>query len=153
MPVSPRIRPATPDDVAALVDIEQQSFKGDRLSLRALQRQVRSPTSDALVAVVDGRPAAYVLTLYRRGSASARIYSIAVHPSARGLGLSRRLMAAAEQAALRRRCDRMRLEVRVDNAPAIHLYEAMDYRLTGCVPNYYEDGAAALRFEKRLKAS
>ncbi len=42
----------------------------------------------------------------------------------------------------------MRLEVRIDNAPAIALYEKSGYRSFGAVEDYYQDGAAALRFEK-----
>jgi ribosomal protein S18 acetylase RimI-like enzyme len=47
----------------------------------------------------------------------------------------------------------LRLEVRYDNASAIALYEKMGYRQFGQYERYYEDGAAALRFEKRLDSA
>ena len=59
-------------------------------------------------------------------------------------------MAAAEAYCLKQRCVSLRLEVRKDNAPAIALYEARGYRPFGEYPDYYADGAAALRMEKRL---
>jgi len=40
--------------------------------------------------------------------------------------------------------------VRIDNAGAIALYRREGFAGTGREENYYEDGAAALRFEKRL---
>ena len=45
----------------------------------------------------------------------------------------------------------LRLEVREDNARAIHIYEQNGYRRIGREPDYYEDGATALRYEKTLR--
>ena len=45
---------------------------------------------------------------------------------------------------------RVRLEVREDNVRAIALYERCGYRLRDRVPEYYADGATALRFLKSL---
>jgi len=42
------------------------------------------------------------------------------------------------------------LEVRADNARAIALYEERGYEKFGTVADYYEDGASALRYRKRL---
>ena len=82
----------------------------------------------------------------------ARLYSLAVDPQARGLGLARSLVAA-EAEALRRGAAALTLEVRVDNEAAIRLYEALGYRGLGRRSDYYEDGADALRYEKPLTAA
>ena len=44
------------------------------------------------------------------------------------------------------------LEVRADNARAITLYDERGYVKFATIPDYYEDGASALRYEKRLLA-
>src|SRR4029079_15655132 len=48
-------------------------------------------------------------------------------------------------------CVWMRLEVRLDNAPAIARYHKAGYRQFGRRPAYYEDRSDALLFEKRLQ--
>jgi hypothetical protein len=94
----------------------------------------------------------YTLVLYRTGTSLARVYSIAVIPEQQGKGIARRLMDAAEQAGRERFCAFMRLEVNVNNAPAIHLYKKLGYRHIGMIENYYDDGSDALRMEKRIYA-
>jgi ribosomal protein S18 acetylase RimI-like enzyme len=44
----------------------------------------------------------------------------------------------------------LRLEVRIDNAAAIGLYERSGYRRGKRLPHYYEDGADGWRYEKSL---
>ena len=86
----------------------------------------------------------------RRGSDLGWLTSVAVSPEARGKGLGRLLVARAEHATRDAGRARIRLEVRADNEAARVLYERAGYERFGTVPDYYEDGAAALRFEKRL---
>ena len=63
------------------------------------------------------------------------------------------LLAAAEEAARRRACNTLRLEVHEQNAAAISQYRKSGYRLFGRHLDYYDDRGDALRFEKRLDAS
>jgi ribosomal-protein-alanine acetyltransferase len=144
------IRHAGPADAAALLDIETTSFTQDRISPRAMAHHLSSDTADVLLATLGYDPAGYALLLYRSTSTLARLYSIATLPSARGKGVGRRLMTALERAAIKRGCDRLRLEVREKNTPAIALYESLGYRRIGRYEDYYQDGASALRFEKQL---
>lgn len=144
-----RIRAARPSDVAALVSIEQAAFSGDRLSARSLRRLVERGTADVLLAFSGEHPIGYCMVLHRRNSDAARLYSIAVTAGApRGAG--RELLAAAEEAAHTRGAASIRLEVRQDNLRAIALYERSGYRRIGQRSGYYEDGATALRYEKRI---
>lgn len=78
------------------------------------------------------------------------MYSIAVADKARGLGVGYRLLKQAEALAVKRRCKRMRLEVRQDNSSAIRLYERNGYQRFGDYAHYYEDGMHAWRYEKEL---
>jgi ribosomal protein S18 acetylase RimI-like enzyme len=147
-----RIRRAEPGDIDALVKLEHRVFATDRLSRRSLRRFLRSPNAEVLVAVEHAQLAGVVIVLFRSGSVVARLYSIAVAPHAGGRGVAPMLLEAAEAAALARGCRTMRLEVHHANHAAISRYRKSGYREFGRHRAYYEDGGAALRFEKRLIA-
>jgi ribosomal protein S18 acetylase RimI-like enzyme len=144
------LRDATPADIDDLSLLETRSFDGDRLSRRSFRRIIGAPGAALRVARTKGRLAGYALLLFRIGSGLARLYSIAVDPQARGSGLGARLLTDAEMTARKRGSRALRLEVRADNAPAIALYRRRGYEPDGARENYYEDGATALRFLKRL---
>lgn len=147
-----RVRRARVADLPALLEMETSAFPGDRLSTRSFRRHIVSSRADMVVAEWGDGAAGYALNFYRAGSTLARLYSIAVGDRHRGKGLSRMLIGHLERKARRRGCDRMRLEVRIDNALAIATYEHLGFRTIGRVPNYYEDGQSAQRMEKTLRA-
>ena len=90
------------------------------------------------------------MLFFRKDSATARLYSIAVAEQSRGLGLGQRLLQAAMDLA-RSRCMReLRLEVKASNKTAIRLYERAGFSFMRQIPKYYEDGATALRYRKDL---
>lgn len=147
------IRPATPEDIDALVAIENLCFETDRLSRRSFRHMITKAHAALLLDEEAGAVRGYVLLLFNAGTSLARMYSIAVHPEFRSRGIGRQLMIAAEQAALAQDCVTLRLEVRMDNASSIALYESMGYRRFGFYDDYYEDHMDALRYEKRLVPS
>jgi ribosomal protein S18 acetylase RimI-like enzyme len=144
------VRPATAADLPAIEAIENAVFDGDRLSRRSLRYFLASDTAMMLVLAVQDHVLGYSLIAFRRGSKRARLYSIALSPDEHGRGLGRFLLRSSENAAKAHGAAFMRLEVRTDNASAIALYEKNGYRFFGRIEDYYEDGAAALRFEKAL---
>lgn len=148
-----RIRAAQRFDIDDLVRLEAKAFASDRLSRRRLAAHTVNSAAALLVATTDGEIAGYALVLMRRGSSAARLYSLAVDPDMSGQGVGSTLLAAAEEAALSKGAAHLRLEVRVDNDAAIRLYERGGYRLVGHRENYYEDGAAALRYVRSLSAA
>lgn len=103
-----------------------------------------------LVAEQDGQLLGYALVLFRRGSAFARLYSIAIAAHARGLGLGRQLLSHVEACGVTHGCAHLRLEVRTDNPGALALYERNGYRRFAQVNDYYADHTPALRLEKTL---
>lgn len=147
-----KLRPAVIGDLSQLLDIEQACFEFDRLSRRSFVHFLKPGSHELLVLVENDNLVGYVLNLYRNGTNLGRMYSIAVVPSARGKGYGERLLQAAEQSATAHHCVFMRLEVNVNNAAAIQLYERNGYRRIARVPAYYEDGSDALRMEKRMRA-
>jgi ribosomal protein S18 acetylase RimI-like enzyme len=141
---------ASLNDLAAVEAIETTVFDSDRLSRRSLRYYLKSRTALLLVVGVNDRVSGYSLIAFRKDSPRARLYSIALEPAEQRRGLGRLLLGASERAAMARGAIAMRLEVRVDNARAIELYEKSGYRSFAVVEDYYEDGAAALRFEKEF---
>ncbi len=135
------------DDLLAL---EEACFETDRSSRRNLRNLLRSASVSCLGAYHRGAVVGSAVILFRAGTRSARIYSLAVDASARGLGVGRRMMERAEKEARLRGCDRLRLEVRMDNIPAIRLYERFGFASTHVLNGYYEDGAHAFVMRKEL---
>jgi ribosomal protein S18 acetylase RimI-like enzyme len=143
-------RPAGLNDLEALAALEQRAFTTDRLSRRSFRRFLAARTAALIVAELDGRFAGYALVLLRKRATVARLYSIAIAADLAGHGIGTALLTAAEDAARRRRMAAMRLEVQEGNTAAIRMYERARYRRSGRQAGYYEDGTAALRYEKPL---
>lgn len=143
------LRPATADDLPALLALESM-FPGDRLSARQFRHHLRSPRARLRVVEWQGVVAGYALILMRKGSAIARLYSIAVDPQRRGAGLGATLLDDAMHAARGVGCSVLRLEVREDNAAAIGLYQRHGFEVFGRIKGYYQDGCAALRMQRAI---
>lgn len=147
---SPAIRLGQAADLPGLLHLEQLCFQTDRLSPASYRKAIKSPR--AWLGVI-GRPleiTAAGLLFFRADSDAARIYSIAVHPVARGQGLGARMLRRMERVAAEHGARSIRLEVSVRNKAALALYRQFGYEETGRSPGYYGDGSDALRFAKRL---
>ncbi|MDP4789609.1 MAG: peptidase C39 family protein [Haliea sp.] len=143
---------ALPDDLEALLAIENACFRTDRLSRRSFKRWLRRSDCVFLVARDGTRLAGYCLVLLRQGTRLARLYSLAVAPGQQGRGIARQLLKQAETEARRAGALYLRLEVAASNAPAISLYEQLGYTQFGRYDDYYEDHSDALRMEKCVRA-
>lgn len=144
------IRRAARADLEALLALEEATFDSDRISRAQWRRHIASSSATVLVGGRRGRVDAAAVVFYRRDSRRARLYSLAVGTHARGTGLGGALLATVESDARARGCAVMHLEVRTDNTPAIALYERRGYLRAACVRGFYEDGADAWRYAKRL---
>jgi ribosomal-protein-alanine N-acetyltransferase len=148
-----RARDARPSDLASLGELEVEGFPTDRMSRRSMRRLIAVPSAALRVLGGEGTVEGYHLTLFRRGSDVARLYSLVVAPHHRGKGAADMLLLDAEDVAARHGARALRLEVREDNARAIRFYARRGYRLIGRRPEYYADNATALRYEKSLPAA
>lgn len=116
-------------------------------SASALGESLASPTTVAFVAdsgQVVGHVVASVV------ADEGEIFTIAVHPHARRQGLARALLDAVEQLWRHAGVSTGWLEVRVDNAGAIALYEATGWTRTGLRRGYYDDGTDAIVMQRVL---
>ncbi len=144
------LRKARLEDLDALVTLEESCFDTDRLSRRSFRYLLTRGHATTLVEEEDGRLLGYALLLFHRGTALARLYSIAVSAEARGRHLGATMLAAAEREAVEAGTVSVRSEVRKDNVASRALFSHAGYRQFDEVGDYYEDGMAALRFEKNL---
>lgn len=152
------IRRATPADLDGVQALEQACFgvggDSDAQSRRSLAYLIVRARSDFLVALEADRILADVIVLYRRNSAIARLYSIAVADVARGRGLASGLLSEAEVEALGRGCQALRAEARISNRASRLLFARAGYHERERLPDYYpsrygarEDG---VRLEKNF---
>jgi ribosomal protein S18 acetylase RimI-like enzyme len=152
-PAPAAIRRATLADVAALVEIENASFPGNRLDRRRFRYLLAHAHGVILVDAVNGATElrGYVLLLFRSNSPVARVYSIATAARHVKQGVAAQLLRAAERLALDHGYTRQRLEIRADNAASLALFESRGYRRFGRHTAYYHDGMDAVRLEKVLE--
>lgn len=70
------------------------------------------------------------------------LLNITVHPAYRRQGYAKKMLVAIETAAKQRQIDKIYLEVRQSNQPAIQLYQSLGYKMIALRENYYpnEDG-------------
>lgn len=143
------IRRATLDDLDDL-ELLESSFPGDRISRQSFRHLLSKGHADIFILEENGSTLANIVLLYRKGFHSARLYSLVVHPLARGRGLAKQLLEVAEAAARARGCVSIRLELREDNSAARTLYTKHGFELIGRTADYYDDHSAALRMRKHL---
>lgn len=146
------LRRAEPGDLPTLVALEQATFRHDRMSPRQFRRHLAHTQNLVLLAEDAAGLLGAAVVFFRRGARRARLYSIATAAAARGRGVGRALLIAAEAAARERGMQALSLEVRHDNEAALRLYETAGYQRSATLDDYYEDGAAAWRYEKPLQA-
>lgn len=144
------IRSATIGDLDELVSLEARCFATDRLSRRSFRYMMTRANASMLVAESGGDLVGYALVLFSRGTALARLYSIAVDGAVRGQGIGRQLLESAEAEAVARGCVSMRSEVRRDNHASLGMFQSAGYRPFEELEDYYEDHMDALRFERTL---
>jgi ribosomal protein S18 acetylase RimI-like enzyme len=92
------VRLATLGDLDALAALEERCFDHDRLSKRRFRHWLQAPHGILWVAQVGsasgGEIAGYGLVWCHKGTRLARLYSLAVSPSFRGLGVAVSLFTA-----------------------------------------------------------
>lgn len=147
-----KVRKARVADLPKLVELENACFDYDQLSRRNFHWMIKHAHSIFQVIEYDTRLIGYGLVLINSGTSLARLYSICTLKEFQGHGLASKLIGALETLASDEEdCAYLRLEVRPDNKGAIKLYEKLGYRKFSRKDDYYDDGAPALCYEKRIR--
>lgn len=145
------IRPARPEDAAALAAIERAAFDPKHygnmmLTKRSFTDHIAGGRNVLPVAVAaDGTVIGYSLGFVKKGSPYLRFVSLAVLPAFEGRGAGSALVDALEDYAREHDLIGVRLEVRADNQRLRERYHRRGYRIFTEVDDYYYDGCAAIR--------
>lgn len=141
------VRAWTKEDVAAIAEIERQSFS-DPWTEDMLKDALRFPVYHTFLAEEGGQVCGYscLIVLFE----DAELANIAVAPTCRGKGVGKLLMEKMHEKAKALGAERVLLEVRVSNESAIGLYEKYGYSRYGKREKYYADGEDAYLMAKTL---
>ena len=145
-----KITRMTEDHVSQIAQIENLCFS-DPWSENSVATELNNSYSLWLVAMDGDKVAGYVGS--QRVLDAADMMNVAVHPDNRRQGIARELVNALVSALKEKGVSSLALEVRVSNAPAIALYEQLEFHQVGLRPNYYrnpKEDALILRKEWTL---
>lgn len=144
-------RPATEEDLQALVEIETRvhlspwTVDGFRSELTKPFGHLLVLTDDDTDAIIHGYISFWIL------DSQVRILNLAVDLPFRGLGLAKRLVRLAIQLALREGATLAGLEVRKSNLPAVQLYQQIGFAITQVRKGFYSNGEDAYQMELALE--
>jgi [ribosomal protein S18]-alanine N-acetyltransferase len=134
-------------DAASVGEILTSSPQAAAWTVKSLE-QLNQRGELGWVIEENGKVAGFLVV--RAVVAEAEILNLCVAPEMRRAGLGEALLAEAVAELRRTRIDRLFLEVRESNRPAISFYEKHQFRETGRRPGYYRapDEAAVLMMKE-----
>jgi len=144
------IKNATKTDLKEVLILDQICFQEDAFSMRQFSYLLKKANGEFIVVKNKQKLVGYIIFLRRKNGKKYRIYSLAIHPDARGLGIAKQLLEYAEKVALEHNTHKISLEVHENNKSAIQLYEKQGYKKKGLRHNYYSDGSSAIIMDKEL---
>jgi [ribosomal protein S18]-alanine N-acetyltransferase len=137
------VRVATAGEVDAVAGLERDIFGPDAWSFASVHAELTGASRQAVVAVGDdGRTCGYVVVF--EAGATADLRRIAVAPGWRRRGVATALLGACDWSAY----ERVLLEVRADNHPALGFYRRRGFAEVARRPDYYADGTAAVVMQR-----
>ena len=129
-------RRSVPADATGIAELEDLIFP-DAWSYRDVQDLICTEGGMCFTAIEDGKVVAYVIG--RIIAPEGEIYRVAVAPNKRQRGIGYRLLDYAVKTSKGQGLERLFLEVRSRNIPAIKLYTAYGFKKIGIRKNYYKD--------------
>lgn len=131
-------RDATVRDLDALLALENACYPPNQAYSREEYRYslVKAKAINILWEE-NGEATGFIGAFHHRAWRVGHLYTINVHPKERGKGLGIRLMDECHRRLKELGMTRAVLEVNVENAGAIRLYEKCGYRLVQRMPDYY----------------
>ncbi len=173
--VASRLRPMLASDLDAVLALEHELFPDDAWTPQMFADEVSQPPDSRLYLVAEGgnvrnsgaldferdrgkSPSAglagYAGLMFVPDGISADVLTIAVAAANWGKGIGSALLGALIDAARRRGCEQVFLEVRKDNPRARGLYRRRGFEEIGVRRGYYQpSGMDAIVMRKDLKAS
>jgi ribosomal-protein-alanine N-acetyltransferase len=140
-----QIRQFKADDISAISEIEQLSFKDPFPSYFLSQLADANPTT-FLVAVINDKIVGYAVI--DKWPDQEHLVSIAVIPASRKKGVGQALL---DHLIERLQTESLKLEVRRTNKAALELYRKNGFVQNGVAHSYYTDGEDAILMEKVIQ--
>lgn len=143
----PMIREWTEKDLLLVAAIERNCFI-DPWTVEMLRAEMQKQDSYGLILEEDGKALGYACgnALFEDGE----VEKVAVLAESRGKGYGKALVLGLFEIAKQRGAERIFLEVRASNAPALGLYQSVGFEKTRLRKRYYENGEDALEMKKEL---
>ncbi|MBL0058350.1 MAG: ribosomal protein S18-alanine N-acetyltransferase [Elusimicrobia bacterium] len=135
-------------DVPSLLEIERSSFSTP-WTWGELEEELDKPSARVWVAAEEDQVVGFGIQWFIAGE--SQLANIAFRSDRRGQGLGRKMMERLLEEAQREGMEKMTLEVRVDNRPALELYQRLGFIETSRRARFYEDQADAVLMEKKLE--
>lgn len=137
-------RPAHAFDLPVFVSLDKELFPYSPWSTSQYKEEFSAPTRYFVVAEDEAKNIIGYAGVFAPGEAEADVLTVGVVPSHRGKGVARQLMALVTEWAGQQGSTAMMLEVKVDNAEAIGLYESLGYSKLNTRKDYFGAGLDAL---------
>ena len=137
-------RVATAFDLPVFVSLDKELFPYSPWSASQYKEEFSSPTRHFVVAVDEAQSIIGYAGVFAPGAAEADVLTVGVVPNHRGKGVARQLMELLTNWAHNQGSTAMMLEVKVDNAEAIGLYESLGYSKLNTRKDYFGPGLDAL---------
>jgi [ribosomal protein S18]-alanine N-acetyltransferase len=147
----PAIRLAHPQEAAELAAMSRDLIEhglGWRWRPRRIAQAMADPATNVAVASMAGRRAGFGIMRYRDEEAHLLLFAVA--PQCRRQGVGRSLLAWLEACARTAGIGIIRVEARMDNAPARAFYRRAGYRECQCVAGLYDAREDGVRLAKDL---
>jgi N6-L-threonylcarbamoyladenine synthase len=131
------IRVLHSDELAEVMALEHETFPSDAWTQESMAAELASPNG-YYIGLFDPELVGYAGLATVPGSFSSDVQTIAVSASHRGKGLGRKLLEALVAHSKRLGSEQILLEVRVDNEPAIKLYQSLGFERIDVRKRYYQ---------------
>lgn len=151
-----RIRPAAREDLDALFALDQRCFRpGIAYSKTELRYFLFHVRSVSVVAEDDEAIAGFAIVEFQleQGRRIGHIVTIDVAPEQRRRGVGRLLMDALLSTCRETKAESIRLEVAVDNEPALAFYKTFGFVETGRIRAFYMSKLDALTMQLQCPSS
>jgi ribosomal-protein-alanine N-acetyltransferase len=147
------IREAMQLDLATLVGMEKKLFSDSPWSMGQFKEEFKGvPKSRHFLVAVDqeNQIIGYAAVLVVAPGVEADVLTVGVLPQNQKMGIATAFMSELEKWSVTKGAPAMMLEVAVDNAAAISLYEKLGYEKISTRQNYYGPALDALVMRKDL---
>jgi ribosomal-protein-alanine N-acetyltransferase len=136
-------RVATAFDLPVFASLDKELFPYSPWSSSQYKEEFSSPTRHFVVAVDDQQSIVGYAGVFAPGAAEADILTVGVVPDHRGKGIAKALMGLITDWAILQGSTAMMLEVKIDNAQAIGLYQKLGYSTLNVRKDYFGPGLDA----------